>query len=362
MDIEERVSLIKQVGQEVLTEDELRELLASKKNPLAYDGFEPSGQIHIAQGLLRTININRMLEAGCDFTFLIADWHAWINNKYGGDMEKIKTAGEYFIEVWKACGLKDGVEFVWSSEMMGDPTYWEKVIQIGRHSTLTRVLRTTQIMGRSEKDELSAAQIFYPCMQAADIFHMDIDICQLGMDQRKVNILARELGPKLFGRKPVAVHHHMLLGLQQQPHAASGESGKTDAVERAIAMKMSKSNPASAIFMTDDPDVVTSKIAKAYCPERKAEDNPVLEYCRHIIFARMKTLRIDRPEKFGGPLELGSYDELAAKYVDGHLHPMDLKKGVAGAINDLLDPIRMHFAKGKPAKLLEQIRSFDITR
>lgn len=29
-------------------------------------------------------------------------------------------------------------------------------------------------MGRSENDDLSASQIFYPCMQAADIFFLKV--------------------------------------------------------------------------------------------------------------------------------------------------------------------------------------------
>ena len=62
MDINEKLNLIKQVGQEIVTEDELKELLETKKQPIAYDGFEPSGtNIHIAQGLLRAININKMI-------------------------------------------------------------------------------------------------------------------------------------------------------------------------------------------------------------------------------------------------------------------------------------------------------------
>jgi len=34
--------------------------------------------------------------------------------------------------------------------------------------------RCSQIMGRMETDELSAAQIFYPCMQCADIFFLKV--------------------------------------------------------------------------------------------------------------------------------------------------------------------------------------------
>ena len=67
--------------------------------------FEPSGRIHIAQGLLRAINISKMIKAGVKFNVLVADWFAWMNNKLEGDLEKIKTVGEYSIEVWKACGL-----------------------------------------------------------------------------------------------------------------------------------------------------------------------------------------------------------------------------------------------------------------
>jgi len=43
MDLEERFQLVKGVGEEIITEDELRQLLETKEHPIAYDGFEPSG-------------------------------------------------------------------------------------------------------------------------------------------------------------------------------------------------------------------------------------------------------------------------------------------------------------------------------
>ena len=52
--------------------------------------------------------------------------------------------------------------------------YWTLVMDIARKNNLKRVLRCTQIMGRSENDDLSAAQIFYPIMQAADIFFLKV--------------------------------------------------------------------------------------------------------------------------------------------------------------------------------------------
>ena len=83
--------------------------------PICYDGFEPSGRMHIAQGLLRAINVNRLVKAGCIFKFWIADWFAQMNNKMDGDIEKIKIVGRYFVEIWRAAGMDlRNVKFLWS--------------------------------------------------------------------------------------------------------------------------------------------------------------------------------------------------------------------------------------------------------
>ena len=362
MDVQQKINLIKKVGEEILTEEDLRNLLETKKHPIAYDGFEPSGRLHIAQGILRAININHMTNAGCHFKMLLADWHAWANNKLGGNLDHIQTVGSYFIEVWKSAGLNtDRVEFVWCSDFCSDETYWKKVLEIGRNTTLHRVIRTTQIMGRTEQDTLSAAQIFYPCMQCADIFHLNVDITQLGMDQRKVNILARELGPKLNLWKPVAVHHHMLMGLSQPPQTQQTETTETK-LDRTVALKMSKSNPDSAIFMDDTEEEVTRKIMKAYCPQKIIAENPLLDYTKYLLFERFPTITVTREEKYGGDTTYHTFDELSAAYQQGNLHPTDLKTTVATYLNRLLDPMRAHFKKGKPKKLLEEIKTFTITR
>jgi tyrosyl-tRNA synthetase len=357
MDIKARIELIKQVGEEIITEDDLKTLLESKKNPVAYDGFEPSGRIHIAQGIMRAINVNKMTKAGVKFRFLAADWHAWANNKLGGDLEKIQTCGDYLIEVWKACGMDmKNVEFVRSSDLVTKDTYWKTVLRIARESSLKRIVRCSQIMGRKEDEALSAAQIIYPCMQAADIFELKVDIAQLGMDQRKVNMLAREIGEKLGFWKPVAVHHHMLMGLGQPP--ATDATG----ADRAIEMKMSKSKPDSAIFMDDSKEEIQRKIRKAYCPEGQIEDNPILEYCRYIIFEKFDELKIERPAKFGGNLIVKNYDDLAEMYSKKELFPLDLKNAVAEYVDKLIEPVRKHFEKGKAKELLDKVKSLEITR
>ncbi len=361
MDAQKKLELISQVGEEIVTFGELRELLQKNPHPVAYDGFEPSGRVHIAQGLLRAINVNKMTEAGCRFKMLVADWHAWANNKMGGSLENIQTVGQYLIEVWKASGMDlANVEFVWVSDMVKDDEYWKKVMQVARNSTVARVIRCGQIMGRRDSEVLQASQILYPCMQAADIFHLKADICQLGMDQRKVNVLAREIGPKLGYWKPVIVSHHMLMGLLKPA------SGEKDKLERAIDMKMSKSKPDSAIFMTDSPEEVERKLSKAFCPEKETKENPILEYCKFIIFERLGksgAFTIERSSKFGGNRSFESYVELEKAFAEGEVHPADLKRAVAVEINKLLDPVRRHFERDAKAKdLLERVNRMDVTR
>jgi tyrosyl-tRNA synthetase len=361
MKLQDRLDLIRQVGEEIVTDDDLKKLLQDKSHPVAYDGFEPSGKIHIAQGLMRAINVNKMTKAGCRFKMLVADWHGWANNKMGGDLDKIKRVGEYLIEVWKVAGMDlDRVEFVWVSDYVTDDKYWNKVMQVARNSTVKRIMRCGQIMGRKEGEVLQASQILYPCMQAADIFHLQADICQLGMDQRKVNMLARETGPKIGFWKPVVVSHHMLMGLTPPKfHLLPTQSRE----ERTIELKMSKSVPDSSIFMTDSAKEVERKIGKAYCPARVVQENPILEYARYIIFEKHDRITVERDRKFGGDIVVDNYSELERSYTAGEIHPMDLKATVASYINGMLEPVRKHFQKNKKAgDLLDFIKKQDVTR
>lgn len=364
MNIQDKLNLISQVGEEIIGGEELKKLLESGQELIAYDGFEPSGQIHIAQGLVRAINVNKMIKAGVKFRMWVADWHAMANNKMGGDLEKIKTVGKYFIEVWRASGMDlSKVEFMWASDMAKNPDYWKLVLQVGKSNALKRFVRTAEMMGREESlEKLTGAHIIYSCMQVADVFMLKANITQLGMDQRKVNMLAREVGPVLGFWKPVVVSHHMLLGLGKPATATE------DALQRTIELKMSKSKPDTAIFMTDTFEDIQRKMNKAWCLEGEVKDNPVLEYCKYIIFESFDRLNItefvvERPEKWGGTLKFKTYEVLAEAFAQKKLHPQDLKVTVVKLLDQLLQPVRKHFEENEEAKkLLETVKSYQVTR
>ena len=331
MDVEERYHLVSRNAEEIVTEEELKKLLAIKESPRAYIGFEPSGLVHLGWALVAS-KIKDLVDAGFDVIIFMADWHAYINDKLGGDIERIRLCARYMQDAFESLGVqRDKVTYVLASEIMDSTEYWGMLMKVGKVTSLSRVKRAMTIMGRKEDDaELDSSKFLYPLMQATDIFRLDIDLAYAGLDQRRAHMLAREAAEKLHWKVPVALHTPLLPGLQG--------GNRMD----PIANKMSKSHPDSGLLIHDSPEDISRKIKKGFCPP-EAEGNPILALARLILFPRMNQLIIERPEKFGGRLEFNSYQELESAYLEGGLHPMDLKNGVANALSEILAPSRKYF-------------------
>ena len=271
-----------------------------------------------------------------------------MNDKFGGDLHKIQSTGRYLIEVWKACGMNmDRVKFLWCSEEINkySETYWPGVLEIARMFNMKRVDRCSQIMGRNEGDK-SVSQLFYPCMQCNDIFFLGVDMCQLGMDQRKVNVLAREYAGKRGIKPPVIASHAMLPGLKK------GQE------------KMSKSDPTSAIYMEDSTEDIEQKIKGAWCPpwadEQDVAKNPVLAYFQSLVFPKLLddgqavTLEPLPEEPDTKPLTYHAFDDLLEAYKADQLSPKRLKANLTRFIDAMIEPVRQHFQRNIHAEMLRQ--------
>lgn len=365
------------MGEECITGEELKRLITAKGRGITeggggfnlYDGFEPSGRMHIAQGVFKAMNVNKCTAPGTNATFVfwVADWFALMNDKMGGDLEKIKTVGHYLIEVWKAAGMDlSNVVFKWASEEITNHAdqYWPTMLDVARRFNITRIMKCCQIMGRLE-GSLTAAQVLYPLMQCTDVFFLKADICQLGVDQRKVNMLAREYCDAAKRKhKPIILSHHMLYGL------------------KAGQEKMSKSDPDSAVFMEDTAEDVERKIRNAYCPSDETADtsaatatavdnaddtdagkesmhltkdslkNPCLDYIEHIIFSPPGATFT------AGDKTFKNFSSVRDGFLGGEISEEQLKTGLITELNRLLEPVRRHFtndetAKGLLAKVLQ---------
>ncbi len=363
MDVETKIGLVSRAPtEEVVVQGELRNLFETKQRPVHYVGLEVSGLLHLGSLFFNGFKINDLLQAGCECKVWLADWHSVMNNKLGGDWEKINAASKYYEEAFKF--FCPGVKVLrGSEEYHGNDDYWKNTVEFSRHVTLARATRCVGIMGRNENETLSVAQYLYPSMQAVDIKLLGVDIAHAGMDQRKVHMLAREVFPKMGWIPPVCLHHHILPGLlEPEKQAAVAQGAKaTEKEAQVAASKMSKSKPGSAIFIHDSAQEISDKLKKAYCPPKVIEANPVLEIAKYLVLRDEKSvLKIERPEKFGGNLDYASYAELEKDFAEGKLHPMDLKNGVAISLDALVAPVRKHFEEKK--ELLEVYKNVEVTR
>lgn len=342
MDVEERYALIARNTEEIITPEDLKEILQKKESPIGYIGFEPSGLVHIGW-MVTAQKVRNFVDAGFDFIIFLADWHAFINDKLGGDIENIQVCAEYMKDCFEALGVpREKVEYRLASQIMDDIDYWETVMKVGKASSLQRVKRAMTIMGRTEDEaEVDSSKVMYPLMQAADLIFMNVDVAYAGLDQRRAHMLAREAADKMGVKKAAAVHTPLLPGLKG--------GNRMD----PVSSKMSKSDPDGSLLIHDSPEDIKRKLGKAFCPP-EAEGNPVMAISKYVLFERLEVIRIERPEKFGGNLEFHSYDELERTYLSGKLHPMDLKNGTAAALAEVLAPTREYF-QNKPENL-ERIR------
>ena len=347
MDVEERYALITRNVQELTTGEELKALLAKEDyQPTAYIGFEPSGLVHLGWALVAA-KIKDLCDAGIKVIIFWADWHAYINDKLGGDIENIRICAKYFEDCFIALGVpRDKVEFRYAYELLDGIDYWEKVIKIAKVTSLSRVKRAMTIMGRSENDaDLDTSKIFYPILQAADIFYLDVDISYAGLDQRRANMLARDAADKLGWKKPIALHTPLLPGLKGGQRMDPAMLKKEDA-DIDTSFKMSKSDPNASLRIHDTPEDIRRKMKKAFCPQEREDEsiNPVLMVCKSIIFPKLGKIEITFPEKFGGGSAVyNSYEELSEAYFSGKLFPSDLKSGAAEGLIQVLEPVKEYF-------------------
>jgi len=322
MDTEKRIELIKRNTAEIISEDELRQLLSKKKKPVVYCGYEPSGSMHLGN-FVTIIKLMDFAKAGFNVIVLLADIHGLLNRK--GDAEEIAKNVEAWRKTIKAIGLDAKV--VLGSSFEFEKEYQLDIMKMAQEVTINRGLRSMQEVAR-DVENATISQIWYPLMQIEDIKALGCDVAEAGIDQRKIHMLARELA-HVTNHKPIFVHTPMITSL------------------KGPGTKMSKSIPGSGVNVTDTDEEIRKSINGAYCPEKSTDDNPLLQISKLIVFPRIKSLDIKRQQKFGGDISFKTYEELEKAYVDGKLHPMDLKVAVAEELIKIIKPVREQFAKIK---------------
>lgn len=303
----DRLNLVIRNTQEIVTIQELKEVL-KKKKPVAYWGTAPTGQIHTGY-LIPVQKIMDFIKAGFKFKVLIADVHAYLDDTKT-PWELMEARAKYYQECLKLLGLKN-VEYIFDSDFKYNSDYVKEVYRLSALVTQTRALRAAAEVTRMKEPKVS--ELIYPIAQTLDCWKLEVDVAYSGLDQRHIYMMSRETLPKLGFKAPVVVMTPMLSGLVK-------------------GVKSSASIPESNILIYDEPDVIRSKLKKAWCPMGK-EGNSILEYYSFIIFQRANEIKI-KSKTFS------SYADLEKEFLAGKLHPEDLKADLAERLIEILEPVR----------------------
>ncbi|GAB3668965.1 tyrosine--tRNA ligase [Halopiger thermotolerans] len=318
--------LITRNAEEVVTDEEVRDLADDPEGKRAYVGYEPSGVLHLGH-LLTANKLIDLQEAGMEVVVLLADVHAYLNGK--GTFEEIRDTAEQMKAQFIAYGLEeDQTEFIYGSEFQLDEEYVLDLHELEVSTTLNRAQRAMAEIQGGETAKVS--HVVYPLMQTLDIEYLDLDLAVGGLDQRKVHMLAREELPELGYDVRPALHTPIVADL------TSGEG------------KMSSSEGVT-ISMEDSTEELEEKVNSAYCPPTRdpepdedgnERENPVLELFEYHVFPRFEEITVERPEKYGGDLTYETYESLAEDLESGELHPADAKSTLATYLDELIAPGR----------------------
>ena len=304
-----------------------------------YVGFEPSGKAHIGWKVL-SLQLRRMLDADANVLVFLADWHAWVNDKFNGVMEDIQTTATYMEETFRALlgypeeGDGPGqLRFLWASTLMDNGDYWARVLRCSKGATLAMVRKTFTIMGRDEaSSDHDLSKFYYPAMQASDIFELNIDVALGGMDQRKAHMFMRDVAAKWGWTKATCIHTPIISSLKA-----------TGTRMESFDHKMSKSDPSGAILLHDAENILRNKMKKHAYLNPEDEHSPVYELAEHVVLPEWGEIVVTPNPKFGEPSTWTDLEAFRAAVSNGTLHPLDAKLGVAAGISRGLETVSQHF-------------------
>ncbi|MCL4437717.1 tryptophan--tRNA ligase [Patescibacteria group bacterium] len=221
------------------------------KKPVLVSGIQPSGRLHLGNYLGALKNFVELQNSGkYQCYFFIADLHSLTENfNPKGKQEQILNLMADYL----AAGLDPKKSVIFLQSQI--PAHAELAWILNTITPMGELQRMTQFKDKSEKQEknLNVGLFDYPVLMAADILLYSAKFVPVGDDQLQHLELTRTLAQKFNSRfgetftKP---------GCILAP------------VSRLMSLsdprkKMSKSDPASCLFLDDSPEEIKEKIKRA---------------------------------------------------------------------------------------------------
>ncbi|MBI4258427.1 MAG: tryptophan--tRNA ligase [Thaumarchaeota archaeon] len=241
-----------------------------------YTGRGPSGHTHVGHLVPWIFTRHLQEKFGAELYFQMTDDEKFLHDEKMSLKESMGYTYENALDVI-ACGFEPGKTFIFSDVEYGK-TLYKMAVEIAKHITYS----TAKAVFGFE-DSTNVGMIFFPCIQAVPCFLPSIlksknmpCLIPAAIDQDPYwRGIARFVAPKLGFYKPAQIHSKFMPGL-------------------ARGGKMSASDPKSAIFTVDPPEMAEEKVMSSYTGGRatvaeqrrlggQAEICPVYHYY-HFLF------------------------------------------------------------------------------
>ncbi len=297
-------------------------------------GDRPTGPLHLGH-FVGTLANRVRLQDEYEVFLVVADYHALTRNQ---DKEHVVATRQYSRDLvldYLAVGIDPAKTTIYVQSDV--PSVCELHLLFSMLTTVPRLERVPslkEVMDAEHIENPAYGLLGYPVLQAADILHVKAHLVPVGKDQESHIEVTRELARRFnFQYGEVFPEPDALIG---EVPTLMGTDGKG---------KMSKSI-GNAILLSDDAKTVETKVRAMYTdPTRiradipaNPEGNPVFQY--HDAF---------NPNK-------AEVEDLKTRYRAGKVGDVEVKKKLAVALNNFLDPIRerrAYYASQK--KLLDDI-------
>jgi len=280
-------------------------------------GDRPTGKLHLGH-YLGSLHNRVKLQKTYDCLFIIADLHMLTTQPA---KEKIAQVANYVRDIvldYLAAGIDPELSTIFVQSAVPE-TYelnllFEMLVSVPR---LERLPSLKEMARDANLEVMPFGLLGYPVLQAADILLPRAHLVPVGKDNEAHVELAREMARRfnaLYGEVfPIPE-------VMTEGPALVGTDGQG---------KMSKSR-GNAILLSDDAATVDSKVMSMYTDPRRVradipgrvEGNPVFVY--HDAF---------NPD-------MDEVDDLKERYRQGRVGDVEVKRKLARAINEFLEPMR----------------------
>jgi tryptophanyl-tRNA synthetase len=217
-----------------------------------FSGIQPSGNFHLGNYLGAIRNWVDQ-QAAFDNIFCIVDLHALSQPT---TRELLRANILSLANVLLASGLDPAQSIIFVQSDVREHT--ELCWLLGSVTQYGELRRMTQFKDKAGgKDErVSAALLFYPVLQAADILLYDTNRVPVGEDQKQHIELTRDIGARFNARYGETF-------VLPEPDIKTAGARVMSLEEPTRKMSKSDANPNAAIALTDDADTIRRKIRRA---------------------------------------------------------------------------------------------------